>query len=85
MCWTIAAATRAGVRTSQNWFSPQGMHLVESLGSRQQVRIVATYSDGTQRDVTREAFIESGNIEVIEADDAGLLTVLRRGEAPVLE
>jgi hypothetical protein len=36
------------------------------------------------KDVTAEAFIESGNIEVVEADKAGLITTLRRGEAPVL-
>ena len=36
------------------------------------------------RDVTREAFITSGNGEVAEHDDFGLLTTLRRGEAPIL-
>ena len=51
---------------------------------RQQMSVLATYADGKVRDVTREAFIESGNIEVIEAGDDGVLTVLRRGEAPVL-
>src|SRR5262249_31080953 len=44
----------------------------------------ATYADGSVRDVTREAFIESGNIEIIEANTSGVLTTLRRGEAPVL-
>lgn len=51
---------------------------------KQQMVVLATYADGQVRDVTREAFIESGNIEVIEADSRGLLTLLRRGEAPVL-
>ncbi|MFO0864959.1 MAG: DUF1549 domain-containing protein [Gemmataceae bacterium] len=32
--------------------------------------------DGKQKDVTREAIIESGNIEVISADKAGLITTL---------
>ena len=45
---------------------------------------MATYADGLVRDVTREAFIESGNIEIIEANTTGVLTTLRRGEAPVL-
>jgi hypothetical protein len=53
-------------------------------GMKQQVAVMATYSDGQVRDVTREAFIESGNIEVIEANTSGVLTTLRRGEAPVL-
>ena len=36
------------------------------------------------RDVTLEAFIDSGNTEVAEPDKLGLVTVVRRGEAPVL-
>jgi hypothetical protein len=51
---------------------------------KQQVTVLATYTDGLVRDVTREAFIESGNIEIIEANTSGVLTTLRRGEAPVL-
>ncbi len=58
--------------------------VVQKIGSRQQMRIVATYSDGVTRDVTSEAFIESGNTDVAIVDTAGLITTLRRGEAPVL-
>lgn len=58
--------------------------VVQTIGSRQQVRLVATYSNGTKRDVTREAFIESGNSEVATAARGGLLTAIRRGEAPIL-
>ena len=53
-------------------------------GMKQQITVLATYADGLVRDVTREAFIESGNIEIIEANTSGVLTTLRRGEAPVL-
>jgi hypothetical protein len=53
-------------------------------GMKQQITVLATYPDGQVRDVTREAFIESGNIEIIEANTTGVLTTLRRGEAPVL-
>jgi len=58
--------------------------IIPRAGMKQQMTVMATFSDGTVRDVSREAFIESGNIEVIEADENGLLTVLRRGEGPVL-
>ncbi|WP_231756590.1 DUF1549 and DUF1553 domain-containing protein [Lignipirellula cremea] len=58
--------------------------IVPRAGMKQQMRVVATYTDGAVRDVTREAFIESGNIEVIEASPNGVLTMLRRGEASVL-
>ncbi|MEY2410977.1 MAG: hypothetical protein QOF48_3647 [Verrucomicrobiota bacterium] len=58
--------------------------VVQEIGSRQQMRVVATYPDGTTRDVTCEAFIESGNNDVAKADESGLVTTLRRGEAPVL-
>jgi hypothetical protein len=58
--------------------------VVPRPGMKQQVTVMATYADGSVRDVTREAFIESGNIEIIEANTTGVLTTLRRGEAPVL-
>ncbi len=60
--------------------------VVETIGARQQMRVVATYADGRQRDVTREAFLESGNTDVVKTvpEQAGLLEALRRGEAPVL-
>jgi len=51
---------------------------------KQQIRVMATYADGSTRDVTAEAFVESGNIEVLEADKQGLVTALRRGESAVL-
>ncbi len=58
--------------------------VVPRAGMKQQMTVIATYADGTTRDVTREAFIESGNIEVVEASQTGVVTTLRRGEAPVL-
>ncbi|QDT52690.1 WD domain, G-beta repeat [Caulifigura coniformis] len=58
--------------------------VVQTIGSRQQVRVVATWPDGHQRDVSRECFIESGNGDVAATTSAGLITVLRRGEAPIL-
>ena len=58
--------------------------MVQQFGSRQQMRVVATYTDGTTNDVTAESFIESGNTDVAEADNMGLVTVSRRGEAPIL-
>ncbi|TWT73307.1 Planctomycete cytochrome C [Allorhodopirellula solitaria] len=58
--------------------------VVQSTSARQQVRVVAHYGDGTSRDVTREAVIESGDTEVATADSGGVLLAIRRGEAPVL-
>ncbi|MCZ6674810.1 MAG: DUF1549 domain-containing protein, partial [Verrucomicrobia bacterium] len=58
--------------------------VIQTIGSSQQIRVIAFYPDGSQRDVTREAFIESGNTEVAENDDFGLITTIRRGEAPIL-
>ncbi len=51
---------------------------------KQQMVVLATYTDGRVRDVTQEAFIESGNTEVVAAGEGGVLKMLRRGEAPVL-
>ncbi|MEM0927045.1 MAG: DUF1549 domain-containing protein, partial [Planctomycetota bacterium] len=58
--------------------------VVQSIGTQQQVRLVAHFADGRTRDVTRESFIESGNTEVATASRGGLLTALRRGEAAIL-
>ncbi|MGV3664420.1 MAG: DUF1549 domain-containing protein [Prosthecobacter sp.] len=58
--------------------------VMEKIGSRQQMRVIARYVDGYVKDVTAEAFMESGNGDVIEADKRGLMTSTRRGEAPIL-
>jgi WD40 repeat protein len=63
--------------------SPQNP-VVERLGTRQQLRVLATYANDEVRDVSREAFLESGNTEVAVANRSGLMTAVRRGEAPVL-
>ncbi|HVX14589.1 MAG TPA: DUF1549 and DUF1553 domain-containing protein [Pirellulales bacterium] len=53
-------------------------------GMRQQLVVMATYSDGRVRDVTAEAFIESSSTEKVEVDKQGLATAVRRGEAAML-
>ena len=61
---------------------PQNPTLINA-GELQQMRVVARYSDGGTRDVTREAVIETGNLEVASALGS-LIKALRRGEAPIL-
>lgn len=60
--------------------------VVQDIGSMQQMRVVATYPDGSTRDVTTEAIMSSGNGEVAELVKGypALIKVTRRGEAPVL-
>ncbi|MBI3837363.1 MAG: hypothetical protein HY288_05450, partial [Planctomycetia bacterium] len=58
--------------------------VVAMPGMSQQMKVLATYSDGAVRDVTLEAFIDSGNTDVAEPDKLGLISVIRRGEAPIL-
>ena len=53
-------------------------------GMGQQFAVLATFSDGTLRDVTAQAFLESGDPEVVTMDKRGLGTALRRGESPIL-
>lgn len=53
-------------------------------GMKQQVIVAATYTDGTVRDVTAEAFLESSLTDVVEVDKQGLATGTRRGEASLL-
>jgi len=58
--------------------------IIPREGMSRQVAVLATFGDGRQRDVTAHAFIETGNTEVTEVDDRGLVTALRRGEAAIL-
>ncbi|MCG8587238.1 MAG: DUF1549 and DUF1553 domain-containing protein, partial [Pirellulales bacterium] len=53
-------------------------------GLSQQMIVLATYTDGSIRDVTAESFIEPSDIEVLEIDGHGVITALRRGEAAAL-
>ncbi len=51
---------------------------------KQQMAVQATYSDGSKRDVTAAAFLDSSQTEVLKVDSHGLCTAVRRGEAAVL-
>ena len=83
--WIAAGASlnEKGVRVNRIELFPNDP-VVSNIGAKQQMRVVATFKNGVRRDVTREAFITSGNGEVAEHDKFGLLTSLRRGEAPIL-
>ncbi|MCA9096877.1 MAG: DUF1549 domain-containing protein, partial [Planctomycetaceae bacterium] len=58
--------------------------VVEDGDLLQQFRIVATYADGSVRDVTAESTIESSDQEVAKADSRGLVSTFRRGETAIL-
>ena len=58
--------------------------IIQQIGGKQQMRVVATYTDGSTRDVTAESFLESGNNEVALSNAHGVVSTLRRGEAPIL-
>jgi WD40 repeat protein/mono/diheme cytochrome c family protein len=57
---------------------------VQQIGAKQQLRVLATYASGEVRDVTREAFLESANTEIATVSRPGVITAVRRGEAPIL-
>jgi hypothetical protein len=58
--------------------------LIPLPGMKQQMAVLATYSDGSVRDVSAEAFVETSNQEVATVDKQLLVTTLRRGEATML-
>src|SRR5690606_38857937 len=52
---------------------------------RQQLRVIATYSDGSERDVTRQAEYSSNMDVIAKVDDVGFVeTVGQSGEAAVM-
>ncbi len=63
--------------------SPQNP-VVNAPGETVAMKVIAKYSDGSERDVTEDAFVDSGDAECATADKAGHLTAVRRGEAPLL-
>jgi WD40 repeat protein len=58
--------------------------VVDAEGQTVSMQVLARYTDGSERDVTEDAFIESGELEIASADAAGVVTAIRRGEAPLL-
>jgi len=56
---------------------------IDLPGRLQQFLVIATYADGSTRDVTREAVLSSNNEEIALVKDS-TLTALRRGEMAVL-
>jgi hypothetical protein len=58
--------------------------VVDAAGQTVAMKVIARYSDGSERDVSQDAFIESGDAEVATADAAGTITAVRRGEAAML-
>ena len=58
--------------------------VVQKIGDKQQMRVIATYANGEKRDVTAESFIETGNSDIATTDKSGLVNTARRGEAPML-
>jgi hypothetical protein len=58
--------------------------VLDDAGARQQFRVIARWGDGSWRDVTREAFIESANLEVATVTGEGQAAAIRRGEAALL-
>jgi hypothetical protein len=70
-------------RVSKIEIGPKGP-TVPLPGMKQQMIVMATFSDGSVRDVTAEAFVESSNTEIATVDKGALVTAVRRGEATML-
>jgi WD40 repeat protein len=83
--WIGAGAklSASAPRVTKIELSPQNP-VVQQVGARQQMRVIATYADGSTRDVTTLAFVDTGNQDVAKTDSANVVTTLRRGEAPML-
>ncbi len=58
--------------------------LILRPGQRHQLRFIATYSDGTQRDVTRLSVFTANNTQFAEVDDEGLVVAGDAGETALV-
>lgn len=58
--------------------------LLQTAEARQQLIVIATYEDGTTRDVTREAVFDTSSFEIATVSKTGLVEGVRRGEAAAL-
>ncbi len=58
--------------------------LLEGVGAKQQMTVIASYSDGTDRDVTSLTVFQSNNDVSAAVDEHGLVTAGKRGEAFVM-
>lgn len=58
--------------------------VLDGTGESQQTLVMATYSDGTVRDVTKLAAYTTSNETAITVSDEGLVTAAERGEAFVM-
>lgn len=78
-----AALEAQPVRTTRIEIEPS-LPVLQTPGDKQQMRVVALLSDGSQRDVTRDAFVEIADLEIGQVSGTGRVTAVRRGETPVM-
>lgn len=57
---------------------------VYNIDEQQQLQVVATYEDGRRRDVTQAAIYNSLGDSIATVDDAGLISVIGRGQAAIM-
>lgn len=58
--------------------------LLQLRHDQQQLIVTARFSDGSTRDVTRDAVFETSNFEVATVSRTGMITAVQRGEAAAL-
>ncbi|MCA9059428.1 MAG: DUF1549 domain-containing protein, partial [Planctomycetaceae bacterium] len=58
--------------------------MLQRRGDGQQLIVIASYSDGSTRDVTRDAVFDTSNFEVCIVSKFGRIEAVRRGEAAAL-
>ncbi len=63
--------------------TPGSSRLLHAPNLRQQLSVLASYSDGSTRDVSAIAAYESSNPNLVKVDTDGLITGLDRGQAAI--
>jgi len=63
--------------------TPGTSRLLHAPNLKQQLSVVATYSDGSTRDVSAIATYESSNANLVKVEPDGLITGIERGQAAI--
>ena len=78
-----ADATLSNVEATRIEIIPATSQVLKTIGKRVPLRVIATFSDGTKRDVTPIATFQSAHLSVANVSEGGTITGVGRGQTAI--